>query len=300
MTTTKGITGILLLVAATVIGFVLYYSFAKPLSPLEANDQSAGPESINRATPEHSLESKPQQPSGQRSSDSEFRVPVQFVFAGNQHVSYARSWEELTAGYSEADRGLIDEFVHGLPRSAYQFSSIEELRWMVQRGFPMPDDVLSASLIDDSELLGLALAGNTKAAFFYLDRLYSADSWPSNDFLSAEQKWRVKAAALTGQSPFSGYLEAARLAREYPESPTAAAGALAWVAMKGDTRAREELRQPGIEPHSMLSWMMFLQGEEDQLRQLGLLHGGSSLSLQLRIPTPDADYSVPLADGSRN
>lgn len=226
----------------------------------------------------------------------EIQVPFNFVFAGGSSVPAARSWSELVALYPQDQRDSILAFSSGLAASAYSFSTREELDWMVQRGFPMPADIVAANSMTNEELLGLALAGNTKAAFFHLNRIYSSDPNVNPARLIEEDKWRVKAAALSGESPFIGYLEAVRLAREYPDSPSAAAGALAWAALKGDRRATRELRQPGIDPESMLSWMLMLAGDEDQLRQLGYLRGNRSLMLDLRIPASDARIEQPNVD----
>jgi hypothetical protein len=212
-------------------------------------------------------------------------IPHNFTFGSVSSVPRMDSWAGLVAGYNDEERLAIESFTGLLSDSAYSFSSAEELEWMARRGFPMPDDIVAAAALADNDLKGLALAGNTKAAFFYLQRAYLAGRSEALAGSGPEEKWRIKATAMSGESPFLGYLEALRLAAEYPESPSAAAGALGWAAMKGDTRATQELGAHNVDAAAMLSWMLLLVGEEDQLRQLGYLHGNRSLHSELRIPT---------------
>ena len=53
---------------------------------------------------------------------------------------------------------------------AYLFTSAEQLRWMVERGFPMPEEILAAQDLSLDTLLEMESAGNFKAGMLALDR----------------------------------------------------------------------------------------------------------------------------------
>ena len=201
-------------------------------------------------------------------------IPAQYQFAGVYEVATANSFDELMALYSIEQRERIEAFVGDYDKAAYLFSSPEELAWMAQRGFPMPDDILAANDMSVGELKKQAEEGNVKAAFFYLRR--EAEDGPVDRSTNEpELRTEIRRTALLGDSPFYGYLHANELATQYPEYPTVFASGLAWASMMGDARAGARLRGVMVDAAGLVSGLEAVKGD----RRMGLLLRGRSAEL---------------------
>lgn len=194
-------------------------------------------------------------------------IPSGFQFAGIRETPAADSFDELLAQYSLEQRERIETFVGDYDQAAYAFSSAEELAWMAQRGFPMPDDILAAAEMSIDELKAQAEAGNVKAAFFYLSR--ETEDLPVNNYTNEPEARRaIHDNAILGDSPFYGYIEARRLSEQYPGHPSAFAPGLAWAAMIGDARASRRLAGVATDASGLTTGLLAILGDRRIALQL--------------------------------
>ncbi|GMU45161.1 MAG: hypothetical protein AMXMBFR25_31470 [Lysobacterales bacterium] len=194
-------------------------------------------------------------------------IPPGFQFAGIRQVKAASSLDELLADHPETEQAIIRDFINQLDPAAYLFRSPRELEWMVQRGFPMPAEILAASRMSDDELMQMALAGNTKAAFLAIQRNNQrpkAEAYlPGQGFLRQRQ---INALAAAAESPFIGYLYAQELQRNYPSEPGAGAGGLLLVIARGDGRPTKTFDPRGVHADGMMSSYANILAQEEGMQ----------------------------------
>lgn len=78
--------------------------------------------------------------------------------------------DSLVSGIPEADRVLAKRLLSRYAE-AYQYSSMEQLEWMKNNGYPMPEDWVAAEKMTIEQLIALGKAGDAKAAMLAADRL---------------------------------------------------------------------------------------------------------------------------------
>lgn len=149
--------------------------------------------------------------------------------------------QALFAQLPPRDRAMAEEFYGKYDPVVMQFGSHEQLAWMINNGYPMPEDVVAASLLTDSELLDLHRSGDVKAGIFYLDRRAYPSVNASNKISKPERSQLNSIAndVLVSGSPFAGYAYA-RYEESKGNSHSALAG-YAWSGWLGDRRAMEAM-----------------------------------------------------------
>lgn len=181
-------------------------------------------------------------------------IPPGFQFAGIREVRAASSLDELLADHPETEQAIIRDFINRLDPAAYLFRSPRELEWMVQHGFPMPAEILAASRMSDDDLMQMALAGNTKAAFLAIQRNNQrpkAEAYFIRDPEFSRLR-QVNALAAAAESPFIGYLYAQESQRNYPSEPGASAGGLLLVIARGDGRPTDTFDLRGVNADAIM------------------------------------------------
>lgn len=78
--------------------------------------------------------------------------------------------DSLVSGIPEADRVLARRLLSRYAE-AYQYWSREQLEWMRNNGYPMPEDWVAAEKMTIEQLIALGRAGDAKAAMLAADRL---------------------------------------------------------------------------------------------------------------------------------
>lgn len=96
-------------------------------------------------------------------------IPEGYALLPGLRVAPANSWEELLAGLDPEQRALAEAFASRYPE-AYRFASAAQLAWMVERGYPMPEEITAAEAMRMDELMQLASSGNVKAMMLAVDR----------------------------------------------------------------------------------------------------------------------------------
>lgn len=152
------------------------------------------------------------------------------------------STREMLSRLSPRDRDLVESFYRSYGDSVIAFSNKHELLWMIQHGYPMPEDVLEAATLSDQELKARYEAGDVKAGFFLLDRMTAAIENGKTDFDSKLDATMLANKLLISGSPFSGYAYY-RHHRRLQESQSDALAGLLWADWQGDYRAAFQLME---------------------------------------------------------
>src|SRR5690606_15145112 len=95
-------------------------------------------------------------------------IPSEWALVPGDSVPAANSWDELVAGLSPEERELVEAFAARYPE-AYDFIKPEQLRWMVENGYPSPREMIEAQLMPRGDLIALATSGNAKAQMLVID-----------------------------------------------------------------------------------------------------------------------------------
>lgn len=183
-------------------------------------------------------------------------IPQRWQLPNIGEVERADSWEdrlaELPASDQEWLRMLNDRYA-----GALAFASPEDQQWLIQQGFPMPEEWLAARGLHETELERLAESGNLKAQILFIDSVISEigpvrasgrgldNSQEDRKLLSrlARATTMVTLMMESTQSPFTAYLEGAVLsAGAQYNPPEYVASGIMLARDLGDRRA-EELRQ---------------------------------------------------------
>ncbi|TQD41572.1 hypothetical protein FKV25_12710 [Lysobacter aestuarii] len=147
----------------------------------------------------------------------------------------------LLSRLSEPDREAVLEFYGKFGSEAFEFETPEQLAWLIDHGYPMPEDIVEALGMTDLELSQAFEAGDVKAGFFYMDRLTEQRlrAKDANGALRPAERMEmaglVEDLVLTG-SPFAGYVNA-RYQSAVEGDFNAAMASYAWAAWLGDGRA---------------------------------------------------------------
>lgn len=232
-----------------------------------------GSQIVVKATPVESMpgESGSElQPTGLRqgagaSSDAAPRTKEPIVT--ERHRQRASSFFALLQSYDTTDQELLRRFdrrYHG----ALQFQSEEQLQWMSERGYPMPEDILEARTLSDEELRIAARGGEEKYLFLYADRVFQGLIATKRQYLSSGldpdevneypeftrqsvEAMRISSELLQSDSPFAGYVMA-QLHWITTGDPFAQLAALHLTISRGDFRAHRIaenlIREAGLPP----------------------------------------------------
>lgn len=146
--------------------------------------------------------------------------------------------EELFARLTPIDRRLMESFYGGYDSAALDIDNHEQLEWMIDHDYPMPDDIAAAHALTNDQLLALHESGSNKAGFFYLERKSNKDN-P----LSPQEHAKLDVIAtevLFNGSPFSGYAYA-KYQEQVNGDPHRALTGYAWAGWMGDRRAMKAM-----------------------------------------------------------
>ncbi|MGH8040940.1 MAG: hypothetical protein ACREPN_02725 [Rudaea sp.] len=181
-------------------------------------------------------------------ADGTVAVPARYQLPGVSRVRTAANFNDWLKQYPAADRDRIKAFDTRY-NGVYEISSPQQIAWMAQNGYPMPDDLIAAQGIDDQTLRDLADHGNDKAGFLYHDRYLErlGDRHETQLDLSNPSDLELANALdadhdifLATPSPFKGYVEAADAFRVYADPMAQKArliSGLLRASQLGDSRA---------------------------------------------------------------
>jgi hypothetical protein len=253
-------------------GFVLLLSVA--YFWMHGKSSNAPPVKVSTSTAEASAQGKAHQPTTQtpRSSapalaakpnvlpDGMVSIPARFQLPG---VSVAKSgvnskdWLAQFPADQQAKISAFNKRHFGL----YQVNSREQVAWMAENGYPIPEDVIAAEKLSDADLRELAKQGNDKAGFMLRERTldairskldeYHAQGRTDADFWSGDpMAAQISADELAttdllnkSHSPYKGYVKAfgnGRQENQLAKDIDAIAG-LEWALRLGDFRAAQFL-----------------------------------------------------------
>lgn len=177
-------------------------------------------------------------------------IPSDYALVPGMTVPAADSWDALVSLLLPDERALVDAMRLRYPE-AYAFKSAKQLRWMIEHGYPMPNEIIAANRMPMQELKQLAIAGNVKAAMLARERLMSEAIEASeqlgtafNDSPLMKDVGFMEAVVRNRNcSPFSFYISARRyeeLARaRLDNSALGALAAHAVIGSLGDPRSQE-------------------------------------------------------------
>ena len=178
-------------------------------------------------------------------------VPPEWALVPGDSVPAASNWEELVAGLSPEERELAEAFAARYPE-AYDFTKPEQLRWMLENGYPSPREMIEAQIMPRDDLVALAKSGNAKAQILAIDlesdELFRTfDQLPENE---RAERWidlvMMRPDVLSSCSPFAGYVSMThdRLMRRNDQSskPYEIVARLNFIVTLGDWRAEEAMR----------------------------------------------------------
>lgn len=183
-------------------------------------------------------------------------LPLKYRFGRNTRIPKSENDNLLLSNYSQEEQTIIRAFYAGFGGTGlkginvfdnvFSFKNQEQLTWLANNGYPLPDDILMAARMPTAELHALATEGSFKAKAMLLAREYQtqADSGSNISASTRDEYAKYKELAafredvLSDGSPFAGYVWAA----EHMNKPDSSgrAGVLAgyaFAATLGDTRA---------------------------------------------------------------
>jgi hypothetical protein len=250
----------LLAVAALLVGLLLGFSFAH----LSVEHTARGKDEA--ATKTGGSVSAPAEKSTSSSvpkarSDGMVAIPGRYqlpgVPAARATASNSREWIESFGADKEKVGAFNDQHF-----DLYSINSPEQIAWMAQNGYPMPEDIIAAQAMSTERLRDLATAGNEKAAFLLRDRDLHAlkdtfatydmmkksrsEFWqsdPAGELISQDQSLNAKLMQ-ESKSPYKGYLAAmeAELSTDPVEASSKIAAGLLWSESLGDFRVGQFLQ----------------------------------------------------------
>ena len=170
---------------------------------------------VERATEEASAQMptvRRTRPSTVTADQKMLSVPSRFALFPGLEVPEVDSWDALLEGLEPEERALVEAFTARYP-GAFQIKSVEQLRWMLERGYPMPEEILLAESMAVDSLIEMAKSGNDKAAMLAVDRLTDTEPRVELDFLDGYERYKQNMPLMdqlhASCSPF-GYYVAAR------------------------------------------------------------------------------------------
>lgn len=172
--------------------------------------------------------------------ESESTAPPRVQSIEDRRLRGSNTSEALSR-LTEQQQNQVLEFYSRFGDSVFRFARREQLDWMIDRYYPMPDDILEAATLDDQRLKSMSDGGDLVATFFYYDRLLAeidAAATQGDPSYRLQERVELERRLLASGSPFAGYAMA-RGARVTGGVATEMA-AYAWAGHFGDWRGFEE------------------------------------------------------------
>ena len=172
--------------------------------------------------------------------NEKIKIPAKYALFPESLVPLVDSWDSLVDSLSEEERAIAERLRFTYPE-AYQFSSAEQLQWMVENGYPMPEEYLLARELGQEKLVGLAKAGNQKAVMLAYDLILDESSRNADDndhFLEGVDLITLENLARRSNcSPFLLHEKARRYSISSERIPSVKLDALEHVAAMYDVAA---------------------------------------------------------------
>lgn len=180
-------------------------------------------------------------------------IPPKWQFEGIAETRTGPNDSAWLSSYPVADLSIFQQFNQLHPYAWNAYSS-DQISWMAENGFPMPEDVLAAADMSDSNLKQASDSGGMKANFLYYDRLlsnynvardeYKQTGGSAEDFEATHQDLfgemdRLRKLVEQSDSPYLGYLEteSAMWQGNHENFVQGMMGGLALAYFRGDDRA---------------------------------------------------------------
>lgn len=190
--------------------------------------------------------------------DATVPVPRRFQLPGVERVRTASSFNEWMEQFPSDAQKAISAF-NSRHFGVYSINSPQQVAWMAQMGYPMPEDVIAAKFLSDENLRTLAGQGNDKAGFLLhereVDTLQAKYAELAARGQDRSQFWRNDPAAAqfnrddaqynrlleTSMSPFKGFVKAndALLVDDPKYASADIISGLMWAGTYGDFRASQ-------------------------------------------------------------
>lgn len=185
-------------------------------------------------------------PQTERKSTSEITVPARFRLDNKAHsLRPANDTINLLSRYSGRDHEEIKAFYDAVGDGVFAFRSEEQLSWLLQNGYPTPDEILLSKDLTDLQLQQLAKNGNFKGQAFYLDRILRGASKRDTDSVATIiETTRILDNMLSTGSPFAGWVLARY--KTIKSDPAGALAAYTWSYMAGDSRTSSLLNDEAL------------------------------------------------------
>lgn len=185
-------------------------------------------------------------------------VPRRFQLPGVERVRTASSFQDWVAQFPPDEQKKITAFNERY-FGVFSVNSPQQVAWMAEMGYPMPEDIIAAAYLSDQDLRAMASHGNDKAGFLLhereVDTLQAKYAELAAKGQTRDQFWRNDPAAAqfnqddsrfnqlleNSTSPFKGFVQARdAVLDEDPEytSATVISG-LMWAQNYGDFRVNQ-------------------------------------------------------------
>lgn len=232
-------------------------------------------------------------PATTMSADGTVAVPARYRFPGVDRVRTAKNFKEWLAQFPPDQQAVIADF-DKTHFSVYDtITSPEQVAWMAQHGYPMPEDILAAKNMSDDDLKRLSDQGNDKAGFLLYERMAARVRARIDDYVAnggdKEQLFRedfsfaldfmktgtfFQSLSKNSESAYKGY--AIAYDASFDSDPlgrsTQIIAGLMWASAYGDSRANTDALSnytrgdPELEQQVTAASAMSVFMKEDQSR----------------------------------
>src|SRR5579863_4442158 len=227
-------------------------------------------------------------------ADGTVEVPSRFRLPGVARVRTASSWRDWITQFPASAQEKITAF--GKRHfGVFSVNSSQQVAWMAENGYPLPEDIIAAEKLSDADLRELANRGNDKAGFLLhernIDALQAKYALYAERGQSRQQFWESDPDAQRMQqeneidrklmqqslSPFKGYVQAQEAAL-IPDDPVGTEakviGGLSLAEYLGDSRSNQfALTYVGSDPARQAIYMALIEASANQIAIVNALRG---------------------------
>lgn len=152
------------------------------------------------------------------------------------------STRDLMDRLTNEQRRIVTDFYDQFGTTVFEFATVNQLKWMLQHGYPTPDDILLARSMTTEQLHLKFEAGDVKAGYFYLARQSAMGAESELSPREVQELDDVARTLLEAGSPFAGY-SYFQYQMQAKGDPVSALAGLAWASTAGDSRAAMEMAE---------------------------------------------------------